>query len=469
VLTTDLVSAGGDCLVVEADAVTLDCAGHSVTGAGAGRGVLVADRNNVTVKNCTVSNFDTGIFITGGADHKLLSNRSVDNSANGGGIQIGFSDATTLDSNTVSRNLNVGIYVLFGTHTLVSNRAEDTRLGAFGGFQGEGIRLDANVGSTLRANTSTGNHTGFLIFQGSDNLLDSNVAENNLREPIGLGAGDIFAIFSHRNRLVTNIARANAFGVHLGGNENLLDGNLVEGNEFHGIVIASGDGHTVVNNQISNHPDTGVAVSRSTGAVLRSNTVTGNSTGFFLHTEVTNTLISSNTLNNSLSSGIRLEGIAGGLSDVTFNTITSNRITANPFSTGILLIRAPDNTIFNNFLNDGQWVGLTEPGANEWNVPQAPGPNIAGGLLLGGNFYGRSDGAGYSQTCADANTDRVADVSATASRACSELTRYSLTAPTDSDTPESWTCGNAANRAEIAWIRSSHSDRSNSSAAGGSW
>ncbi|HDH96727.1 MAG TPA: hypothetical protein ENF73_03260, partial [Proteobacteria bacterium] len=36
-------------------------------------------------------------------------------------------------------------------------------------------------------------------------------------------------------------------------------------------------------------------------------------------------------------------------------------------------------------------------------------PNIAGGLMLGGNYWSKSDGTGFSQTCKDSNSDGFCD------------------------------------------------------------
>jgi parallel beta-helix repeat protein len=49
-------------VVVAADGVTLDCAGHTVSGAW-GWGVSLRDRTGVTVRNCRVIGFTDGIVL----------------------------------------------------------------------------------------------------------------------------------------------------------------------------------------------------------------------------------------------------------------------------------------------------------------------------------------------------------------------------------------------------------------------
>ncbi|MER7133934.1 right-handed parallel beta-helix repeat-containing protein [Streptosporangium saharense] len=64
-LTEDL-SCAGDGLTIGADNVTVDLAGHTVTGDGTGRGVVVGDRDGVTVHDGTVTGFRRGAELVGG-------------------------------------------------------------------------------------------------------------------------------------------------------------------------------------------------------------------------------------------------------------------------------------------------------------------------------------------------------------------------------------------------------------------
>ncbi len=48
-------------IIIAADNVTLDCAEHLVTGSGIG--ILLQDRQGVTVKNCRVAHFTNGIVL----------------------------------------------------------------------------------------------------------------------------------------------------------------------------------------------------------------------------------------------------------------------------------------------------------------------------------------------------------------------------------------------------------------------
>jgi hypothetical protein len=60
------LSARGDCLVIEADFVTIDLAGFAITGNGTGTGIR-ADRVAIEVRNGTITGFMTGVRVRGSA------------------------------------------------------------------------------------------------------------------------------------------------------------------------------------------------------------------------------------------------------------------------------------------------------------------------------------------------------------------------------------------------------------------
>ena len=47
-------------IVIDADDITLDCAGFSIIGSGSGDGILLQGRTGVSVENCNVAGFTNG-------------------------------------------------------------------------------------------------------------------------------------------------------------------------------------------------------------------------------------------------------------------------------------------------------------------------------------------------------------------------------------------------------------------------
>jgi Right handed beta helix region len=109
VLTAD-ITASSDCFLIQADRITLDLAGKTITGSGAGAGVGFLGNFTLTVvKNGSIVNFFVGIFLPGPRN----TVRNVTASDNGVGIAVG-SNSLVKDC-TVQRNQSGGIQTGDGT------------------------------------------------------------------------------------------------------------------------------------------------------------------------------------------------------------------------------------------------------------------------------------------------------------------------------------------------------------------
>ena len=97
-LTTDVYQT----IVIDKDNLTLDGAGHTITGSGWGNGVCLFKRSNVTVKNCVLSKFYFGIFLFFGSSNTLTNNITNDNSHYG--IYLDSCSSNTLTKNTIYNN-----------------------------------------------------------------------------------------------------------------------------------------------------------------------------------------------------------------------------------------------------------------------------------------------------------------------------------------------------------------------------
>ena len=65
---------------------------------------------------------------------------------------------------------------------------------------------------------------------------------------------------------------------------------------------------------------------------------------------------------------------------------------------------------FNNYLNNIFDADVKEGGVgNIFNTTKTSGTNIVGGQYIGGNFWAKPDGTGFSQTAPDADGDGIAD------------------------------------------------------------
>ena len=162
---------GATCLNISADNITLDCQNFTIVGNGllndGSAGIRLNQVSGVTVKNCIVQKFQTGIHDVADGDG---NNRFEQNTANNNGdvgIVLGASIGDIAISNTANGN--------------------------GGGFavSGAGIVITGNIaGGTdniLRGNAANGNNgTGIVIaFPGAENnLVIDNTAVKNTEEGI---------------------------------------------------------------------------------------------------------------------------------------------------------------------------------------------------------------------------------------------------------------------------------------------
>jgi parallel beta-helix repeat protein len=127
-------------ITISAHDVTLDCKGHAITGRfgpnAVGRGIFAKNVYNVTIKGCTVTNWNVGISLNGGAyfveDVELHDNkygltltytnnvRVADSSihVNDYGIYLTRALNTTVVDTEIHNNTRTGIYIYEGADGL---------------------------------------------------------------------------------------------------------------------------------------------------------------------------------------------------------------------------------------------------------------------------------------------------------------------------------------------------------------
>jgi nitrous oxidase accessory protein NosD len=114
-LTQDIHANGQTAIVLGADDVVLDCAGHTISGDGTGNGVESIDHKGVTITNCVIENFEKGVYLasTDGRKEELLSVANVvrDNTltANQHGVFLMWSHQATISGNQLIGNTDSAI------------------------------------------------------------------------------------------------------------------------------------------------------------------------------------------------------------------------------------------------------------------------------------------------------------------------------------------------------------------------
>jgi len=253
-------------IIVGTDGITLDCAGHSITGPGSGTGVLLQNRTGVTVKNCHVSNFDNGIGVERSPNNTIENNDVSDNHNRGINVNDG-SHETQLVDNTANRNIH-GIFVsknsnrnkivgntfnensgsglmILRSHynEITDNTASDN--GSNGillfAFPTRGLGLGSN-NNIIRRNTANGNvRAGIKLWDSNDNIVEANTANGN-----GVGDDD-----------VGSFGNGIGFALSFDSSGNLITENWACGNTNEdGQDISTGTGNTWENNHFSDENGT---------------------------------------------------------------------------------------------------------------------------------------------------------------------------------------------------------------------
>jgi PGF-pre-PGF domain-containing protein len=221
------------------------------------------------------------------------------------------------------------------------------------------------------------------------------------------GSDDIFSVWSNGVSIKGfSINGAKYAGIHLFGVTecNITNNNL--SNNGCGIdLYMFSSGNTLDNNRISDSV-TGISLGDSWFNSLRNNSFSNCSSAISLFDSRNNTVQNNIIFNNS--EGISLIGESNS------NTLKSNIVYSN-LKTGLHLYGASNNLIYNNYFNNTANVEFEESesvlGTNIWNQNKTAGTNIVRDPHIGGNFWAKPDGTGFSQISADSDRDGIGDLS----------------------------------------------------------
>lgn len=462
------LTCNGTALNIVANNVVLDCQGHTLTGNTSRYGINITGttaslRTNVTIKNCNVYNFSTGIYVVYGSKTYVTNNTAKYSASNADGIYAGYSNNSNISFNTIINNYNRGLWLYNSHNSIVTQNiiSYNDQVGLR--LTGQNITVRNN---TIQANTNYGVY--------SVDMLRSRITENNiLDQNTGTADGIYFYQGSDSNNITNNSFSNNYYGAYLdcsGGNVNQY--NNVIGNTFsdtYRSLYSSGCSENVWKNIFNtyglyestgntifcvgvgnyyNHvlniaqvptadcgPVPGAGTIYVNQSLSAANFSWGASTATFeslqdainnaKNTTTTVSIVPGTgpytgtieTIRNGLvldCSNQTLQG-SGELRGVWINSereITIQNCKIQGYANGIYLTSSPNNIIYNNFLNNTNNTFFSGTIYNStWNIALTEGGNINNGLWIGGNYWANPSGTGFSQTCVDTSpNDGICDV-----------------------------------------------------------
>jgi parallel beta-helix repeat protein len=171
----------GFTLEVQRDHVVVDGAGFSIRSNASGQlplaGVIISDRNSVTVKNLVVEGFHEGVRIYNSSNSIIVHNTIVSNEI---GIGISWSKDTFLGKNNITSNAEDGIFVDSSDRTKIAGN-NVTRNGSGIGHDTLIPSIFTNViilGNNISENTGTGISIGFR--SQIDLIVGNNISLNGI-------------------------------------------------------------------------------------------------------------------------------------------------------------------------------------------------------------------------------------------------------------------------------------------------
>ena len=320
-LTVDMVGCVGAGLVIGADGITLDLAGHTIAGDGRAQdcpgdapcdvGVdNGAGHSDVTVTGPgTIRGFAFGVYAAQPAQGLRLERLSIWDNSLFGGVVFG-GDNAVYDRNLFTGNGISGLAVVHARHVQVTRNTVT-------GSAGYGIPLFRVDASNISDNVLHANDHGLLVDAGSDDAILRNTMTRSGGSSIDIGDG------AARNQIVGNRLSDNGDGIVLtNAHDNYISDNVVTGTGLAGFPDAGGFGlildgsgtNTIVRNRITGGRGPAVLVTSldspdpSVGNVLSRNRVSsGGTDALVVEHGAVNTLVDQNRASDSGGDGIRID------------------------------------------------------------------------------------------------------------------------------------------------------------------
>jgi len=119
-LSVDL-NSDNTCLYIQNDDIILDCKGHSISGSmrEGSYALQIIGRHNVTINNCMVKNYASGIFVDSSSNVSLLDVKADNNLEDG--ILANLSKYISIEMTSASSNGKSGVELISSTDISLSD------------------------------------------------------------------------------------------------------------------------------------------------------------------------------------------------------------------------------------------------------------------------------------------------------------------------------------------------------------
>ncbi|WP_266080087.1 right-handed parallel beta-helix repeat-containing protein [Haladaptatus caseinilyticus] len=308
------------CIRVRADDVVLDGRGHVLAsnGNGGSDGLLVRQSTNVTVRNLSVTKWETGIHFENTVDGTVRNVVAIDNRRTG--ICLEKATSMTLTNITAADNVapelspfprpsqSAGVLAIDSRNTRLSDANVSRNVG--------GISFVGSTDIVVSNSVATANEIGFFLRGANDTVRGSVAAGNNVGffadNATGSSLANVSAVsnrvgFGVENttnaRLNDANASSNFLGISVVRSHGVSMGNITAKNDFVGINFLESRRSTLSESEISGNEFIGAALVETTATRLSNTTI--------------ETTAGNESVSGATSAGIYLNGSDARLEDVT--------------------------------------------------------------------------------------------------------------------------------------------------------
>ncbi|ODS41261.1 hypothetical protein BEH94_04350 [Candidatus Altiarchaeales archaeon WOR_SM1_SCG] len=197
---------------------TFDCQGNIIDGDGAGidYGIYFSEKSGNTIKNCVITGFGDGIYISNSNNNTIINNTANNNTGNSGH----------------NNPHGTGIYLYYSSNNNIINNTAN--------YNDGGNNTGTNAG---------GNGIRLYYYSSNNNIINNTANYNSGYSSSVDHAGNGILIGSSSNNNITNnaIHNNNGSGIFLEGNtapshpadNNTVTNNTVTNNEQHGLYLSN--------------------------------------------------------------------------------------------------------------------------------------------------------------------------------------------------------------------------------------
>jgi parallel beta-helix repeat protein len=392
--------ANPDGLTLEsgANGVSIQAAGSSVVNA-AGNGIRIMGSSGSTLSGFTLQKNGAGVYATGASPATTIRSNTI--TGNGTGVSIQAATDLTIDANTIVGNTAQGVYAT-GAQTgtkLVRNTIRNSPFGVVvdnarglsvgGAGQGNVIAAGADAAGNRQPATgsyglyATGNLTGTTLVA---NAVVDNAVGTYLVAAKGLVVNGRNLFYRNASHGILAVGDCLSTTIQ----QNIVDGTMPDGTKAaYGVYLLSATrmllGGAGLGNGIYSCTVGVCATGSLSGSVVHGNSVINNVTGMVV-VSGTGLIVSNNDFSSSTSAGFRASGIC------TSTTVSGNEI--HHGGNGVILDGAQYMAVTSNRIYRNRGYGLLAAGAMTGtaavgNTVVANGVNVETRSAAGGTLQRR--------------------------------------------------------------------------------